>query len=124
MNPIPPAALAFLLAAAPVHAEIFRCQDNGRTTYAETPGPSCQSMNIQMTPGDPKEAERMRRQQDDYDAWLEQQTDQIAARDQAIERRREAELKALSLAQAPIIGQRRGYGRGSRRRGAWSGSRW
>lgn len=102
MPTLPLVALALLLAAAPVSADIYRCQTNGRAVYTETPSsPDCQPLNINMTPGNPQEAERIRQQHDDTENWLDRAQAEIAERDREIAREREAKMRALALASEP-----------------------
>ncbi len=109
-----------LLLSAPANSgraeTVYKCGDNGKTVFTGTPtGPSCQPMGLQVIEADPQEAARQRRE---TELWNERRTEQVRqslAREARTEqRKRKAELDAVSVVPRLRVVTRRGYGRRSR----------
>ena len=117
---IPPALVLALLAVTvpAIGAEtVYRCDDNGRTTFTETAsGPSCRPLTLKEHRPDPREVELQRRDLEDWNRRREAEVRQSLERESAAEtQRRKAELAALGSGQART-GHTAHKSRGSRRR--------
>jgi hypothetical protein len=110
-----------VLAVLPVAAgaqSVFRCAENGKTTFTSNPtGPSCQPLDIRAD--DPPVTEDLARKQRELEEWnqrREEEVQQSLARESAAEtQRRKGELAALGRGEARSDGYRGRRHYGSRR---------
>jgi hypothetical protein len=101
---------------------VFRCIENGKTTFSETAtGPACQPLAIKEAP--PPDPKAVARQQRELEEWSRQRDFEVQniQRREAIARSEElkARLQALGPARAPGVGAKAR----ARQRGAAAGGR-
>jgi hypothetical protein len=92
-------ALALWALSAPAHAEVYKCDVNGKTVYTGEAGPGCQPQSLKVAPFDPAEAARTEealRQMDERNKGFQEAEDRARKEREEQAQRREAAAAAAA----------------------------